>query len=260
MKMERSSQKLSVFIFIIFVLVLPLLHTFIEEIQAISVPIFRVCYGSSHTLAVSLWALWLGIQIGNRKTEGFDRRYKNKCIALGVICSILDIILVTLFGMMELWYSFMNLSLYIIIFYICYLLYASIFISMGILLSKKDLNLDGWKSAVLASVGLILLLGGTLVKNIHWNNFDNVHIVSALVDLANLIPIAAILIAAFSWAKSAQWNKLLQKFPRFFGFIGFTTPFIFPLFCINHNMLQRWIFCLVILLIAYLIKNGRQRV
>lgn len=257
--MERSSQKLSVFIFIIFVLVLPLLHTFMEEIQAISVPIFRVCYGSSHTLAVSLWALWLGIQIGNRKTEGFTGRYKNKCIVLGVIGSILDIILMTLFGMMELWYI-MNLSLYIIILDICYLLYASIFISMGILLSKKDLNLDGWKSAVLASVGLILLFGGTLVKNIHWNNFDNVHIVSALVDLANLIPIAAILIAAFSWAKSAQWDKLLQKFPRFFGFIGFTTPFIFPLFCINHNMLQRWIICLVILLIAYLIKNGRQRV
>lgn len=258
--MERSSQKLSVFIFIIFVLVLSLLHTFMEEIQAISVPIFRVCYGSSHTLAVSLWALWLGIQIGNRKTEGFTDRYKNKCIALGVIGSILDIILMTLFGWMELWYSFMNLSLYIIILDICYLLYASIFISMGILLSKKDLNLDGWKSAVLASVGLILLFGGTLVKNIHWNNFDNVHVVSALVDLANLIPIAAILVAAFSWAKSAQWDKLLQKFPRFFGFIGFTTPFIFPLFCINLNMLQRWIFCLVILLIAYLIKNGRQRV
>ena len=257
--MERSSQKLSVFIFILFVLVLPLLHTFIEEIQTISVPIFRVCYGSSHTLAVSLWALWLGIQIGNRKTEGFTGRYKNKCIVLGVIGSILDIILMTLFGMMELWYI-MNLSLYIIILDICYLLYASIFISMGILLSKKDLNLYGWKSAVLASVGLILLFGGTLVKNIHWNNFDNVHVVSALVDLANLIPIAAILIAAFSWAKSAQWDKLLQKFPRFFGFIGFTTPFIFPLFCINHNILQRWIFCLVILLIAYLIKNGRQRV
>lgn len=257
--MERSSQKLSVFIFILFVLVLPLLHTFMEEIQAISVPIFRVCYGSSHTLAVSLWALWLGIQIGNRKTEGFTGRYKNKCIVLGVIGSILDIILMTLFGIMELWYI-MNLSLYIIILDICYLLYASIFISMGILLSKKDLNLDGWKSAVLASVGLILLFGGTLVKNIHWNNFDNVHIVSALVDLANLIPIAAILIAAFSWAKSAQWDKLLQKFPRFFGFIGFTTPFIFPLFCINLNILQRWIFCLVILLIAYLIKNGRQRV
>ena len=88
--MERSSQKLSVFIFILFVLVLPLLHTFIEEIQTISVPIFRVCYGSSHTLAVSLWALWLGIQIGNRKTEGFTGRYKNKCIVLGVIGSILD--------------------------------------------------------------------------------------------------------------------------------------------------------------------------
>lgn len=257
--MERSSQKLSVFIFILFVLVLPLLRTFIEEIQAISVPIFRVCYGSSHTLAVSLWAMWLGIQIGNRKTEGFDRRYKNRCIALGIIGSLLHT-LITLYGMMELRNSFMNLSLHIIIFNICNLLYASIFISMGILLSKKDLNLDGWKSAALASVGLILLFGGTLVKNIHWNNFDNVHIVSALVGLANLIPIAAILIAAFSLAKSAQWDKLLQKFPRFFGFIGVTTPFIFPLFCINHNMLQRWIFCLVILLIAYLIKNGRQRV
>lgn len=258
--MERSSQKLSVFIFILFVLVLSLLRTFIEEIQAISVPIFRVCYGSSRTLAVSLWAMWLGIQIGKRKAEGLTGRYKNKCIALGVIGSILYIILMTLFGIMELRNRFMCLSLYIIIFDICYLLYASIFISMGILLSKKDLNLDGWKSAVLASVGLILLFGGTLVKNIHWNNFDNVHVVSALVDLANLIPIAAILIAAFSWAKSAQWDKLLQKFPRFFGFIGFTTPFIFPLFCINHNMLQRWIFCLVILLIAYLIKNGRKRV